>query len=96
MYFPSSKMNSAFLYSSRQFLNATYPKFNPEYLVESTKEYPVSVNGKLRTTLVLDLNATQEQVQEIVLQNEVVKKWIEDKPVKKFIFVPKKMVNVVV
>jgi leucyl-tRNA synthetase len=77
-------------------LDASYPKFNPDYLVETTKEYPVSINGKMRTTLVLDLNATQEQVQEIVLQNEVVKKWIEDKPLKKFIFVKGKMVNLVV
>jgi leucyl-tRNA synthetase len=77
-------------------LDATYPTFNPAYLVESTKEYPVSINGKLRTTLVLDLNATQEQVQEIVVKNEVVKKWIEDKPVKKFIFVKGKMVNIVI
>ncbi|HEY0042766.1 MAG TPA: hypothetical protein VGB71_18960, partial [Flavisolibacter sp.] len=77
-------------------LDASYPKLNPEYLLETTKEYPVSINGKMRTTLVLDLNATQEQVQEIVLQNEVVKKWIEDKPLKKFIFVKGRMVNLVV
>ena len=77
-------------------LDASYPKFNLEYLVETTKEYPVSINGKMRTTLVLDLNATQEQVQEIVMQNDVVKKWMEDKPMKKFIFVKGKMVNVVV
>ena len=82
--------------NSGSILNAVYPKLNPGYLVESTKEYPVSINGKLRTTLVLDLNATQEQVQEIVLQNDVVKKWIEDKPVKKFIFVKGKMINVVI
>jgi leucyl-tRNA synthetase len=82
--------------NSGSILDASFPKFNPSYLVETTKEYPVSINGKMRTTLVLDLNATQEQVQEIVMQNEVVKKWMEDKPMKKFIFVKGKMVNVVV
>jgi len=82
--------------NSGSILDAAYPKLNPEYLVETTKEYPVSINGKMRTTLVLDLAATQEQVQEIVLQNDVVKKWMEDKPMKKFIFVKGKMVNVVV
>ena len=79
-----------------QFLNASYPKFESRYLVESTKEYPVSINGKLRTTMVLDLAATQDQVQEAVLQNEVVQKWIEGKPLKKLIFVKGKMINVVV
>jgi leucyl-tRNA synthetase len=82
--------------NSGSILDASYPKFNPQYLVETTKEYPVSINGKMRTTLVLDLNATQEQVQEVVMQNEVVRKWMEDKPMKKFIFVKGKMVNVVV
>lgn len=77
-------------------LDASFPKFESSYLVESTKEYPVSINGKLRTTMVLDLAATQEQVQEVVLQNEVVQKWIEGKPVKKFIFVKGKMINVVI
>jgi leucyl-tRNA synthetase len=77
-------------------LDASYPTFNPAYLVESTKEYPVSINGKLRTTLVLDLAATQEQVQELTMANPVVQKWIEGKEVKKFIFVKNKMVNVVV
>jgi leucyl-tRNA synthetase len=82
--------------NSGSILDAVYPAFNPQYLVESTKEYPVSINGKLRTTLVLDLAATQEQVQEIVMANPVVQKWVEGKEVKKFIYVPKKMVNVVV
>lgn len=77
-------------------LDAPWPKHNKDYLVESTKEYPVSINGKMRTTMVLDLSATEEQVQEIVLQNPVIQKWVEGKPVKKFIFVKNKMVNVVV
>lgn len=77
-------------------LDAAFPRFEEQYLIETTKEYPVSVNGKLRTQINLDLNATQDQVQEIVLANAVVQKWTEGKPVKKFIFVRGKMVNVVV
>jgi leucyl-tRNA synthetase len=77
-------------------IDAAFPKFEQKYLIETTKEYPVSINGKLRTQINLDLTATQDQVQEIVLANPVVQKWIEAKPVKKFIFVKGKMVNVVV
>jgi leucyl-tRNA synthetase len=77
-------------------LDAAFPKFNPQYLVETSKEYPVSINGKMRTQLVLDLDASQEQVQELVLANPVVQKWMEGKTMKKFIFVKGKMVNVVV
>ncbi len=77
-------------------LNATYPKLEEKYLIESTKEYPVSINGKLRTTIKIELSASSEQVQEKVLANEVVKKWIENKPLQKFIFVKGKMVNLVI
>ncbi|MDE3234929.1 MAG: leucine--tRNA ligase [Bacteroidota bacterium] len=77
-------------------LDATYPTFNAQYVTESAKDYPVSINGKMRTTINIALDASQEQVEQIVLSNEVVKKWVEDKPVKKFIFVKNKMVNVVV
>jgi leucyl-tRNA synthetase len=77
-------------------LDAAFPKFEEKYLVETTKEYPVSINGKMRTLINIDLNATQDQVQEIVLGNSVVQKWMEGKPVKKLIFVKGKMINVVI
>lgn len=77
-------------------INADFPALEEKYLVESTKDYPVSINGKLRTQINIDLNATQEQVQEIVLTNPVVQKWMESKPLKKLIYVKGKMVNIVV
>ncbi len=77
-------------------VNAPFPAWNASYLTESAKEYPVSINGKLRTTISFSLTATQDEVEQVTLQNEVVKKWTEDKPIKKFIFVKGKMINVVV
>lgn len=77
-------------------LDANFPKFDPQFLVESTKEYPISVNGKLRTTINIDLSALQPQVEEIVLANAIVQKWLEGKTPKKIIYVKGKMVNVVV
>jgi leucyl-tRNA synthetase len=67
-----------------------------KYLVESEKEYPISVNGKLRTTMVISLDAAQPEVEKMVLENAVIQKWIEGKSPKKIIFVKNKMVNVVV
>jgi leucyl-tRNA synthetase len=77
-------------------LDAAYPKLNESYLIESSKEYPISVNGKLRTTIEIALDASQEEVEKIVLGNEVIQKWMEGKPHKRVIFVKGKMVNVVV
>lgn len=77
-------------------LDAAYPIFEEKYVIESTKEYPVSINGKLRTTMHIDLNATQAEVEALVFANEVVQKWVDGQPVKKFVFVKGKMINVVV
>ncbi|MEP7080609.1 MAG: class I tRNA ligase family protein, partial [Ginsengibacter sp.] len=82
--------------NSESILNASYPKLENKYLTESEKEYPISINGKLRTTMTISLSATQSEVEDLVMNNEIVKKWLEGKPAKKIIYVKNKMVNVVV
>ncbi|MBS1563919.1 MAG: class I tRNA ligase family protein, partial [Bacteroidetes bacterium] len=77
-------------------LDASYPVFEEKYVVESSKEYPVSINGKVRTNINIALDAAQPEVEQIVLGNEVVQKWMEGKSPKKIIYVKGKMVNVVV
>jgi leucyl-tRNA synthetase len=77
-------------------LDAAYPKLENKYLVESEKEYPISINGKMRTTITISLGATKEEVEQIVINNEIVQKWMDGKSPKKIIFVKNKMVNVVV
>lgn len=77
-------------------LDASYPVYEAKYTVESAKEYPVSINGKLRTTISIALDATEEEVKTIALNNDTVKKWIENTSVKKFIFVKGKMINIVI
>ncbi len=82
--------------NSGSILDASFPVFDAKHVTESTKEYPISVNGKMRTTINIALDLQQPAVEEIVLGNEVVKKWLEGKSPKKIIFVKGKMVNVVV
>ena len=53
-------------------LNATYPTFEAKYVAESSKEYPISINGKLRTTMNISLDAAQPEVEKLVLENEIV------------------------
>jgi len=77
-------------------LDAAFPAFEAKYVAESSKEYPISINGKMRTTMDISLSASQEDVEKIVLDNDIVKKWMEGKPHKKIIYVKNKMVNVVV
>jgi leucyl-tRNA synthetase len=77
-------------------LDASYPVFDAKHVTESSKEYPVSINGKVRTSINIALDAAQPEVEQIVLANETVQKWLEGKAPKKIIYVKNKMVNVVV
>ena len=77
-------------------LDAAYPVLNESYLVENSFTYPVAINGKTRTEVEFALDSDTSYIQETVLKDATVLKWMEDKPLKKFIYVKGKMINVVV
>ncbi len=74
---------------------ATYPIWDEKFLVESSHEYPVSINGKMRAKLNLPVDMPAAEVEQQVLANEIVQKWLEGKAPKKVIVIPNKIVNVV-
>lgn len=76
-------------------IDADFPVYESKYTVESSKEYPISINGKVRTNINIALDAEQAAVEEIVLANDVVQKWLEGKTPKKIIFVKNRMINIV-
>ena len=75
---------------------ANFPKFNEEYLVESEFEYPVSVNGKTKSSMLLSLALTKEEVEREVLSSTEIKKLLLDQQPKKVIVVHGRIVNIVV
>lgn len=77
-------------------VDATYPVAEEKYLVENSKKYPVAINGKARTEMEFPLDMDKAEIEKQVLANEVVQKWMDGKQLRKFIFVPGKMINVVV
>lgn len=76
--------------------DAQWPEFNEEYLKEDVVNYTISFNGKARFNMEFPADADNNTIQETVLASEGAIKWIEDKPIKKVIIVPKKIVNIVV
>ena len=74
----------------------TFPVFNEEYLVENTHEYPISINGKVRTKLNFAVDASKEAIENAVLKDETVQKWLDGKSPKRIIVVPKRIVNIVI
>ena len=74
---------------------AAFPVFNEAYLVESTKTYPISFNGKMRFTLDLPADLSKDEIEKIVMDHEKTKAQLEGKAPKKVIVVPGKIVNIV-
>lgn len=74
---------------------APYPVSEEKYLVESSKVYPVAINGKARTNMEFALDAEQSLIEETVLKDEVIQKWLDGKTPKKIIFVKGRMINIV-
>jgi leucyl-tRNA synthetase len=76
--------------------SATYPTFNPAYLIEDSYHYPVSFNGKMRFQLEVPRETSKEEVEKLALADERAQKWLEGVSIRKVIVVPGKIVNVVV
>ncbi len=72
-----------------------FPAANETYLQEDTFDYPVSFNGKLRYKLTLPLATQAADAEKAVREDPQSRKWIEGKAIKKIIFVPGKIINVV-
>ena len=76
--------------------DAPYPECDEQYLAESSFEYPVSINGKLRFKREYPLSATPAAIQADVVTAGEAQKWIEGKSPKKVIVVPGKIINIVI
>ena len=74
---------------------AEFPKFNASHLIEITKSYPISFNGKMRFTMELSLELSKEAVEEAVMANEKTQAQLAGRAPKKVIVVPGKIVNIV-
>jgi leucyl-tRNA synthetase len=77
-------------------LQEPWPKFSESALIRNKLEIVVQVNGKLRSRFNADADSGDDTLKKKALADERVKKFIEDRPVKKVIVVKKKLVNIVI
>ena len=71
------------------------PAYESTYTIENNCTYAVSFNGKTRFSLEFPADADNETIQATVLAHESTQKWMDGKPARKIIIVPKKIVNIV-
>ena len=74
---------------------APFPEFDASHLVESSKNYPISFNGKMRFTMELSLDMSKDDIEKAVLANEKTQEQLAGRIPKKVIVVPGKIVNIV-
>ena len=74
---------------------ASFPIFNESHLVESSKQYPISFNGKMRFTLELPLDYSKDEIEAAVMAHEKTQQQLQGRLPKKVIVVPGKIVNIV-
>ena len=71
-------------------------QFNEKYLKENTIQYPVMINGKTRAQIIVNKNASEDEIKNIVFNNDIVRKWIDNKEIKKIIIVNCKIISIVI
>ncbi len=74
---------------------APYPGYEEKYLMENTKNYPVSFNGKMRFTMELPLNLSKDEIEKAVMAEGRTQRQLNGRIPKKIIVVPGKIVNIV-
>jgi leucyl-tRNA synthetase len=76
--------------------NELWPDYNEDILKEDIITIAIQINGKLRSTVEIETNITEEDVKDIVLNNEKIKLYIENKKIKRFIYIKGKIANIVI
>lgn len=74
----------------------SWPSWDEKYLVSDTMKIVVQVNGKVRATLEVPAEAEQAEIEELAKKNEKVAEYLSGNPIKKTIYVPKKLISFVV
>ena len=73
-----------------------WPTYDEEKTIDNEIDIAVQVNGKVRDTIRIKKDSSKEELEELAMNSEVIKKWLEGKEIRKMIIVPKKIVNVVI
>ena len=74
----------------------SWPEYDEEAATEDTMTLIIQVNGKLRDRIEIPVGISDEEINELALQSEAIKKHISGKEIRKIIIVPGRLVNIVV
>ena len=73
-----------------------WPRYDEKLIKKQTFELVIQINGKVRDKVEVDINISQKEAENLVLQRERIKKWLANKKPKKIIFVKARLINIVI
>ena len=73
-----------------------WPRINEDFLIEDEKKFVVQINGKTREVILANKDITEENLLIKINENLKLKKYIEGKSIKKKIFIPEKLINLII
>jgi len=77
-------------------IKASWPKYDPKTVEQKRMLIVIEVNGKVRGKLEVDVNLGEEEIKRKAQLDEKVRKHLQDKKIKQIIYVPRRLVNIVV
>lgn len=77
-------------------LDAAWPQYDASVATEEEMVIVIQVNGKLRSKMMVPVSMPEAQIKELAQDDERVRQWTEGKVVKKVVYVPRKLVNMVI
>jgi leucyl-tRNA synthetase len=73
-----------------------WPKWDKRKIIDDMIKVTIQINGKVRTEIMISKDMTEAEIKEISLKNSVVINWIENKDIKRFIYIPGRVINIVI
>lgn len=75
---------------------AEYPAVDEKALIQDEVEVAVQINSKIKAKIMIPSNAQEDEIKELLLNNTKIKEDLQDRPIKKLIIIPKRLINIIV
>jgi leucyl-tRNA synthetase len=93
---PTAKVKAKYQKKNVLFVGESWPKYDPKLIKDEEFKIAVQINGKVRAEIFVGVDESEEDIKKKVLENEAVKRHIDGKDLKKFIYIKNRLVNIVV
>ena len=82
--------------NSKKDVKIEWPSFNENILLEEKINFVIQINGKKRGLLKLNRDIDENEILNEIIKNEILLKYVENKTIKKKIFIPNKLINIII